>query len=219
MQVATLSPYQVLPPSAQGAARAVDNRAQDSAVKPAQDSAAAPSAMARQAPVAQTERQLQQAELQELSRLSQRDQEVRAHEQAHAAVGGHHAGAPSYSYTYGPDGKRYATAGEVSIDTAQVSGDPAATLRKMTKVLAAALAPAEPSAQDRQVAAKAQMALAQAQLELVQLQREQAAANRPGVSKESASAPAEAGAAHNSLSAYQDPLSAAAPGAEIDVQA
>ena len=44
----------------------------------------------------------------EIAKLSQRDQEVRAHEQAHAAVGGRYAGAPSFTYTSGPDGKRYA---------------------------------------------------------------------------------------------------------------
>lgn len=226
MQVASLSSYQALPPSAQGAARAVssaDSRPTATELTPTPESAAPADAVGQRAGVVASERRLQQAEQQseqqEISRLSLRDQEVRAHEQAHAAVGGHHAGAPRYSYTYGPDGKRYATEGEVSIDTAQVSGDPAATLRKMTKVLAAALAPAEPSAQDRQVAAQAQMALGQAQLELLQLQREQAPASRAAVSKQADSASAQPGSARNELSAYQNFLGAAQPGAAIDVQA
>jgi len=42
-----------------------------------------------------------------------------------------------------------------AIDVAAVEGDPAATIDKMDVVKAAALAPAEPSAQDRRVAALA----------------------------------------------------------------
>ena len=56
----------------------------------------------------------------------------------------------------GPDGNRYAIGGEVSIDVAPVDGDPEATIAKMEIVKAAALAPAEPSAQDRKVAAIAE---------------------------------------------------------------
>eukprot|EP01026_Neomeris_dumetosa_P052371 TRINITY_DN46319_c0_g1_i8.p1 TRINITY_DN46319_c0_g1~~TRINITY_DN46319_c0_g1_i8.p1 ORF type:complete len:240 (-),score=28.68 TRINITY_DN46319_c0_g1_i8:18-737(-) len=40
----------------------------------------------------------------EIADLSARDREVRAHEQAHAAVGGLYAGAPTYQYERGPDG-------------------------------------------------------------------------------------------------------------------
>lgn len=54
--------------------------------------------------------------MQEVARLRQRDAAVRRHEQAHAAAGGPHAGAPSYEYTQGPDGRQYATGGEVPID-------------------------------------------------------------------------------------------------------
>ena len=37
--------------------------------------------------------------------LQVRDAEVRAHENAHAAVGGQYAGSPTYEFTTGPDGK------------------------------------------------------------------------------------------------------------------
>lgn len=99
--------------------------------------------------------------------LSQRDREVQIHEAAHAAVGGKYAGAPSLTYETGPDGKRYAVAGEVNIDMSEIPGDPAATLRKAEIIRAAALAPAQPSAQDRNVAAKAAQMKAQAQAELL----------------------------------------------------
>lgn len=98
--------------------------------------------------------------------LARTDQEVRRHERAHAAAGGAHAGAPSYSYQQGPDGQRYAVNGEVSIDISPVQGDPGATLQKMRQVKAAALAPAQPSGQDRSVAAAADAISQQAQAEL-----------------------------------------------------
>ena len=116
----------------------------------------------------------QRGEQLEIAKLASRDREVRAHEQAHAAVGGSHAGAPSYTYSRGPDGQSYAVGGEVSIDTGAVSNDPQATLNKMEVVVRAALAPAEPSAQDRSVAAQAQAQMAQARVELAELQSDAA---------------------------------------------
>ncbi len=110
--------------------------------------------------------QQQRLEQLQLADLVSRDQAVRAHEQAHAAVGGSYAGAPSYTYSRGPDGKRYAVGGEVGIDISVVPNDPAATLAKMETVLRAALAPADPSARDLRVAAQAQAQMAQARAEL-----------------------------------------------------
>jgi hypothetical protein len=98
---------------------------------------------------------LTEDEQKEVQDLKQRDREVKAHEMAHAAAGGQYAGGASYEYQTGPDGKRYAVGGEVSIDTSPIKGDPEATIRKMQTVRKAALAPAQPSAQDRAVAAKA----------------------------------------------------------------
>ena len=104
---------------------------------------------------------------QKVVELSQRDQEVQAHEAAHAAVGGQYAGAPSLSYETGPDGKRYAVSGEVNIDVSEVAGDPAATMKKADVIRSAALAPAQPSSQDRNVAARASQMKAKAQAELM----------------------------------------------------
>jgi hypothetical protein len=87
--------------------------------------------------------------------LAARDREVRAHEQAHASVGGQYAGSPVYTYERGPDGVAYAVGGEVSISTAAIPGDPEATLAKARQVRRAAQAPAEMSQQDHLVAATA----------------------------------------------------------------
>ncbi|MGB4075499.1 putative metalloprotease CJM1_0395 family protein [Pseudomonas sp.] len=136
--------------------------------------AESPSSTAQKDAKGEPSPQQQRLEQLEIAKLVSRDQEVRAHEQAHAAVGGRYAGAPSYTYDRGPDGKRYAVGGEVSIDTGPVPGDPEATLRKMEVVLRAALAPAEPSAQDRQIAAQAQALMSEARAELAQQQRAEA---------------------------------------------
>ena len=101
-----------------------------------------------------------------IAELAARDREVRAHEQAHAAVGGVHAGPPTYTFEQGPNGRNYAVGGEVSISTSPVAGDPEATIRKADQVKRAALAPAQPSAQDRAVAAQATQLKIEAQLEL-----------------------------------------------------
>ncbi len=111
--------------------------------------------------------ELTDEEKQQIEKLRQRDAEVRRHEQAHQAAAGPHAtGGPTYEYQQGPDGTRYAVGGEVQIDTSPVRGDPQATIRKMQQVQRAANAPAEPSAQDRQVAAKAAATERQARQQL-----------------------------------------------------
>ncbi|MBU3020323.1 putative metalloprotease CJM1_0395 family protein [Aestuariibacter sp. A3R04] len=111
------------------------------------------------------EKQQQQAQQKEIESLEARDQEVRQHEQAHAAAGGQYAGSPQYEYDTGPDGKRYVTDGEVSIDVSEADS-PEQTVRKMEQVRAAALAPAEPSAQDLKVAGEASRKAAEARAEL-----------------------------------------------------
>lgn len=114
------------------------------------------------------ETELSAADKEEVQRLKNRDAEVRAHEQAHAAAGGSHAGSPSYEFETGPDGRRYAVGGEVSIDTSEVAGDPKASIAKMQQVVRAATAPADPSGQDRKVAAKARAKMAKLQAEMTQ---------------------------------------------------
>lgn len=102
----------------------------------------------------------------QVDELKARDREVRQHEQAHKTVGGPYAGAVSYETVTGPDGRDYAVAGEVQIDVSPVSNNPEATMRKMEIVERAALAPAEPSPQDRAVAAQARAIKIQAQSEM-----------------------------------------------------
>lgn len=97
--------------------------------------------------------------------LRQIDREVRNHEAAHQAAAGALGGGASFSYTQGPDGKSYATGGEVPIQIKQGS-TPEETLRNMQQVQRAANAPADPSGQDRSVAARAASIAAQAMQEI-----------------------------------------------------
>lgn len=114
-------------------------------------------------------------EAQEIRELQMRDREVRAHEAAHAVAGGSYAGSPSYIYERGSDGRTYAVGGSVSIDISPIQGDPLATLQKAEQVRAAALAPAQPSAQDIKVAQKAQAMAAAARNEISQEQMKERA--------------------------------------------
>jgi len=108
-------------------------------------------------------------ELQQLRQLKTRDQVVRAHEAAHlAAASGIVVGRASYSFQRGPDGVQYAIGGEVRIDTSKVAGDPHATLQKAAQIQAAALAPSQPSSQDRMVAARAAQMAIEAKAEISQ---------------------------------------------------
>ena len=116
---------------------------------------------------ASDEKELEQAEIKQLQELRSRDLEVRTHEQAHlAAAGALATSGPAFDYERGPDGRLYAVGGEVHIDTSAESGDPEATLDKARQIRRAALAPAQPSAQDQAVAAQAAALEAQARLEL-----------------------------------------------------
>lgn len=111
--------------------------------------------------------ELTESEEKRVKELKKIDREVKTHEQAHLAAAGDLArGGASYSYTSGPDGRKYATAGEVDIDISPVKGNPKETIKKMQKVKRAALAPANPSPQDRSVAATASREIAKAQAEL-----------------------------------------------------
>jgi len=114
----------------------------------------------------QAEQERQQAVRDQIQELAARDREVRAHEQAHAAVAGQYAGSPTYSFVRGPDGVSYAVGGEVSIDTSPIPGDPEATIRKAQQLRRAANAPADPSSQDGSVAALAAQMEQQARAEL-----------------------------------------------------
>lgn len=110
----------------------------------------------------------------EIAQLKAADTRVRAHEAAHMGAGGGLVrGGASFQQRRGSDGQMYAVAGEVSIDTSAVPNNPSATLAKARQIQAAALAPAEPSGQDRAVAAQASRMAAEAAVALAAQGREQ----------------------------------------------
>jgi len=119
--------------------------------------------------------QLTPEQQQQVQQLKEIDRKVHSHEQAHLAVGGDLVrGGASFSYQTGPDNIRYAVGGEVSID-ASPGRTPKETIPKAQHIRATALAPAEPSSQDRSVAAKAARMENDARSELAVQQREEAA--------------------------------------------
>jgi len=114
------------------------------------------------------EKGLTTEEKEDVEELKRRDKQVKAHEMAHVAAGaGLVRGGASYEYEVGPDGKRYAVEGEVSIDTAPET-EPVATIAKMQRIKRAALAPSEPSGTDRAVATQASRTEAKARAELLE---------------------------------------------------
>jgi len=179
--------------------RAVDGTASDERVteQPNQNSERSDSESKQQ--VRNEERQ-QQQDLELVRTLSQRDSEVHAHENAHSAVGGQYAGSASYTYQRGPDGVNYAVGGEVSIDVGAIPGNPQATLEKMQLVQRAALAPAEPSSQDRKVAALASQQANQARAEIVRESRGSSSSDEPTAAEKAE----KAEATESSVKASQD---------------
>lgn len=102
-----------------------------------------------------------------LKALAERDEEVRKHELDHYHEAGEFAASgPLYETTTGSDGRSYVTGGKVLVNVSEVDGDPEKTIAKMKKVESAALKPAEPSDQDRRVAAEAQTKRYKAEREL-----------------------------------------------------
>lgn len=148
---------------------------------PSADTPANPSSTASKTPPTSNASVQQSEEDAVIQQLRARDREVRAHEAAHSAAGGRYTGATSLEFQRGPDGVNYAVGGEVSIDISPVPNDPEATIEKARTIRAAALAPAQPSNQDRQVAAQAAQLEASARRELQQQQTEerQEQAERP----------------------------------------
>ncbi len=132
---------------------------------------------------------LSEAERALVQQLQQRDRAVRAHELAHVAAGGQYVTSPAnYQYQVGPDGRRYAVGGEVSIDTS-VPADPEEALAKAEVIERAALAPVDPSPQDYRVAARARQMAAEARRELAAEQLEERTAGE-GSERFAADAPA-----------------------------
>ncbi|MCU7998467.1 putative metalloprotease CJM1_0395 family protein [Shewanella sp. SM95] len=121
----------------------------------------------------QAQENVQAQQQQQVDELKTRDSEVKAHEHAHATVGGQYAQSPSFKYEKGADGQRYATDGEVQIDVSPVGGDPLATINKMKQVYAAAMAPVDPSSADIRVAAEALQKMNEAKVMLAEERQKQ----------------------------------------------
>jgi hypothetical protein len=129
-----------------------------------------------------------------VAKLVATDEHVRAHEQAHlAAAGGYATSGASFTYERGPDGEMYAVGGEVSIDASPIPGDPQATIRKAETVREAALAPVDPSDQDRAVASAASQMEVTAQRELDRMQASAWLNRAPGGGNNYAQPPAASG--------------------------
>jgi hypothetical protein len=123
---------------------------------------------------------LSESDQQVVNRLQARDRVVRAHESAHMAAGsGLITHGASFTYETGPDGKRYAVGGEVGIDVSQ-GRTPEETLARAEHLRAAALAPTDPSAQDRQVASQADRMAMEARMEMSSAEADGAAGGSRG---------------------------------------
>jgi len=170
-QTSTQAPLDSVPPRQAGPSVPSDSAGSGQDASSGDETA--PSPQSRPDPAAQQQELADQALLEQ---LRARDREVRIHEAAHAAVGGRYAGSASFQYQRGPDGRNYAVGGEVGISTSPVSGNPQATIEKARTIRAAALAPAEPSAQDRRVAAEAAQMEVEARTELQAQTRQERAA-------------------------------------------
>jgi len=112
-------------------------------------------------------RQLSAGAQQKLMELEKRDREVKIREAERAALGGRYSGAPKLSYVIGPDGKCYVVESKVNVDMGVVAGDPEATIKKAEVIRSAALATAQPSPQDRNIAAQAAHMKLKAQAQLL----------------------------------------------------
>jgi len=118
----------------------------------------------------QNKEQLSEDEKRVVKELQARDTQVKAHEAAHQS-GGAATGGATFSYQKGPDGKMYAIGGEVPISFHKGS-TPQETIANARAVIASALAPADPSAQDMAVASSATMMMLKAQQELAKEQQD-----------------------------------------------
>ena len=109
--------------------------------------------------------ELSSEELRVVRDLTTRDTQVKTHEAAHQAAGGGMIGAASYTYQQGPDGKMYAIGGEVPISV-KSGATPEENIANARQIMAAAMAPANPSPQDYAVASSARVMQIKAEQQL-----------------------------------------------------
>jgi hypothetical protein len=114
--------------------------------------------------------ELSEDEQRQVEELQQRDREVRTHEQAHAAAGANNV---RYDFQVGPNGRSYAVGGSADIEIRSGSDDPDRKMTEARRMRAAAMAPADPSAQDMAVAARASRVEAEARNEKIEAEIEE----------------------------------------------
>jgi hypothetical protein len=85
--------------------------------------------------------------------LERMDRDVRDHKMAHYFGAQPHTAFPEYWYVRGPLGRRYAASGITRFDASVIEGDVPGSIVKLQKLRRAALAPREPSEEDRRVVA------------------------------------------------------------------
>ena len=110
---------------------------------------------ASESSAARLQADLSPAEKAEVSKLQQRDQQVKQEEKSHAAAAGDLAGPINYVYQSGPDGRQYAVGGSGGISASTLSGDPEEAKRLGARIAVAANAATNPSAQDYATARQA----------------------------------------------------------------
>src|SRR5574344_3094 len=112
--------------------------------------------------------ELTDSEKQQSTQLKITDAKVKAHENAHkAAAAGLSTDGPNYEYETGTKEKKYAVGGDVNVSY-QHSSDPQQNLQNAQTLKAAALAPADPSSQDKRVASNADREIAKARQEILE---------------------------------------------------
>lgn len=138
-----------------------------------------------------------------IAQLKATEEKVKAHEAAHKSAGGTVTGPVSYTYTRGPDGRNYITGGEVPI-TISSGKTPQETISRMQQVIRAALAPADPSPQDRAVAAQATAQMQEASQQLAELTQQSTPGAPPAVAPAPEN-PADSRTARDVQRAYGNP--------------
>ena len=118
------------------------------------------------------EKAQQRVDQETVRNLKKREHEVIKHENAHAIAGGGMASRPTYEYTQGPDGKRYVTGGHVNMRSNTLETDPEKRIQQAQTLYRAALAPANPSPQDRLVAVNAKQLEMEARMAANELEKE-----------------------------------------------
>lgn len=102
-----------------------------------------------------SEAELSEDEKAMVKELSERDREVRMHEQVHSAMLGRYAGSVRYDYQVGPDGHAYAIGGSTEVRSGH-AGTNFENFQEAKTIQRAAMGAGNPSSADISVAIKAE---------------------------------------------------------------